>query len=122
MSIFPKNLFGDISYLLREYLNMAAAKVCTNQIFNTHLSLLPHGGYTNTSLGSRKLGPIFFTPFCHTSLNVIPASIYLLKVNNRNTRTRCEICLKLAINTPDLLVSLSLSLNIFHTLLKRFYF
>ena len=24
-----------------------------------------------------------------------PAGIYLLKVNNRNTRTRCEICLKL---------------------------
>ena len=23
-----------------------------------------------------------------------PACIYLLKVNNRNTRTRCEICLK----------------------------
>ena len=25
----------------------------------------------------------------------IPAGIYLLKVNNRNTRTRCEICSKL---------------------------
>ena len=30
-----------------------------------------------------------------------PASIYLLKVNNRNTRTRCEICLKLTIKTPE---------------------
>ena len=30
-----------------------------------------------------------------------PAGIYLLKVNNRNTRTRCEICSKLAINTPE---------------------
>ena len=28
----------------------------------------------------------------------IPAGIYLLKVNNRNTRTRCEICSKLTIN------------------------
>ena len=28
-----------------------------------------------------------------------PAGIYLLKVNNRNTRTRCEICSKLTINT-----------------------
>ena len=26
-----------------------------------------------------------------------PASIYLLKVNNRNTRTSCEICTKLTI-------------------------
>ena len=29
-----------------------------------------------------------------------PAGIYLLKVNNRNTRTRCEICPKLTIKTP----------------------
>ena len=29
-----------------------------------------------------------------------PAGIYLLKVNNRNTRTRCEICTKLTIKTP----------------------
>ena len=26
---------------------------------------------------------------------------YLLKINNRNTRTRCEICSKLAIKTPE---------------------
>ena len=30
-----------------------------------------------------------------------PAGIYLLKVNNRNTRTRCEICSKLTIKIPD---------------------
>ena len=30
-----------------------------------------------------------------------PASIYLLKVNNRNTRTRCDICSKLTIKTPE---------------------
>ena len=30
-----------------------------------------------------------------------PAGIYLLKVNNRNTRTRCEICSKLTIKTPE---------------------
>ena len=29
-----------------------------------------------------------------------PAGIYLFKVNNRNTRARCEICLKLTIKTP----------------------
>ena len=32
---------------------------------------------------------------------VLPAGIYLLKVNNRNTRTRCEICSKLTIKTPE---------------------
>ena len=31
----------------------------------------------------------------------IPAGIYLLKVNDRNTRTRCEICSKLTVKTPE---------------------
>ena len=40
----------------------------------------------------------------------------LLKVNNRNSRTRCETCLKLIIKTPEprhgiVLVSLLLTLN-----------
>ena len=30
-----------------------------------------------------------------------PAGNYMFKVNNRNTRTRCEICSKLAIKTPE---------------------
>ena len=30
-----------------------------------------------------------------------PVGIYLLKVNNRNIRARCEICSKLAIKTPE---------------------
>ena len=33
--------------------------------------------------------------------NRYPASIYLLKVNNRNTRTRWKICSKLTIKTPE---------------------
>ena len=48
------------------------------------------------------------------------AGIYFLKVDNRNTRTGCEICLKLAINTPEL-ASVWLTLNIFQTLFLRFY-
>ena len=32
---------------------------------------------------------------------ICPTGIYLLKVNNRNTRTRCEICSKLTIKTPE---------------------
>ena len=49
-----------------------------------------------------------------------PVGIYLLKVNNRNTRTRCEIFSKLTIKTK-ILVSLLLTLNIFHILLWCFY-
>ena len=30
-----------------------------------------------------------------------PANIYLLKVNNRNTRKRCEICSKFTLKTPE---------------------
>ena len=34
-------------------------------------------------------------------VDAYPVGIYLLKVNNRNTRTRCEICSKLTIKTPE---------------------
>ena len=34
-------------------------------------------------------------------LKNIPVGIYLLKVNNGNTNTRCEICSKLTIKTPE---------------------
>ena len=30
-----------------------------------------------------------------------PAGNYMFKVNNRNTRTMCEICSKLTIKTPE---------------------
>ena len=33
--------------------------------------------------------------------NVFPAGIYLLKVNKRNNRTRCETCSKLTITAPE---------------------
>ena len=31
----------------------------------------------------------------------IPAGNYMFKINNKNTRTRCEICSKLTIKTPE---------------------
>ena len=51
-----------------------------------------------------------------------PIGNYMFKVKNRNTRTRCKICSKLTIKTPEQRqwsrrdVSLLLTLNIFHTL------
>ena len=39
-----------------------------------------------------------------------PSGIYLLKVNNRNTRTRCEICSKLTIKTPERRWALALNM------------
>ena len=35
------------------------------------------------------------------SHSIHPVGIYLLKVNNRNTKTRCEICSKLTTKTPE---------------------
>ena len=51
----------------------------------------------------------------------IPVDNNMFKVNNTNTRKRCEICSQLTIKdtrmTPDIvLFSLLLTLNIFHTL------
>ena len=35
-------------------------------------------------------------------MNVMfPAGNYMFKLNNRNTRTRCEICSKLTIKAPE---------------------
>ena len=36
-----------------------------------------------------------------TNKHFFPAGDYMLKVNNRNTRARCEICSKLTIKTPE---------------------
>ena len=56
---------------------------------------------------------------------ILPAGIYLRKVNNKSTRARCEICSKLTIKTPEwrqcgygdvVLVSFMLTLNKFYTL------
>ena len=35
------------------------------------------------------------------SNNLFPAGNYMFKVNNRNTRTGCEICSKLTIKKPE---------------------
>ena len=43
----------------------------------------------------------FFTPLCDTSSTFYPAGNSLFKVNNRNTRIRCEICSKLTIKTLE---------------------
>ena len=68
-----------------------------------------------------KFGLILFTvwKFEHQKWRS-PANMYLFKVNNRNTRTRCEICSKLTWHhqndVKDLVVeSLLLTLNLFHT-------
>ena len=40
-------------------------------------------------------------PFQKKLFNSNPAGIYVLKVNNKNTRIRCEICSKLTIKINE---------------------
>ena len=40
----------------------------------------------------------------HFSTLDYPASIYVLKVKNRNTRTMCEICLKLTMTSSGVFI------------------
>ena len=65
------------------------------------------------SLRASTTGSIFMDDVVVPEENLLPhvtglkvsvknqAGIYLLKVGNRNTRTRCEICSKLTITTPE---------------------
>ena len=43
----------------------------------------------------------FIIVFYHLFYHSFPVEIYLFKVNNRNTRTTCEICSKLTKKTPE---------------------
>ena len=43
----------------------------------------------------------FIVTYVEQTKNGYPAGNYMFKVNNRNTRTRCEICSKLTIKTPE---------------------
>ena len=44
---------------------------------------------------------IFFNPFHFQKYTDYPSSIYVFKVNNKNTLTVCEIFSKLTIKTPE---------------------
>ena len=73
-----------------------------------------------TSFRENSMIPQNLNPFytnVHLYSSAFPGSIYLLKINNRSTKTRCEICSKLKIKTPvQALVALLLNLNISPTL------
>ena len=49
--------------------------------------------------------PTFPTTFSSSpsifTITSFPANIFLFKVNNRNSRKKCEICLNLTIKTPE---------------------
>ena len=84
-------------------------------------------GTMNEHFHSSSFKFLFLLPaqdncFLHANVTVrhyYTNGIYLLKVNNKNTRTRCQICSKLTIKAPEHdvdLVSLLLTLNVFYTM------
>ena len=44
---------------------------------------------------------VFLATASTASLHHDPAGYYMFKDNNRNTKTRCEICSELTMNTPE---------------------
>ena len=54
-----------------------------------------------TAKGALTLFFLFVKTDVHFQVSTVLAGIYLLKVNNRNTRTRCEIYSKLTIKAPE---------------------
>ena len=63
--------------------------------FLTHLPPI----ITLCHVSSREPSCVYYQSLVQTGS--IPAGNYMFKVNNRNTRTKCEICSKLTIKVPE---------------------
>ena len=78
-----------------------------NMDLSSHLNVLTSGiwyssnkyKFPNMQLKSleESLGINLFS----VKISDFPANIYLFKLNNRNTRKRCEVCSKLTIKTSE---------------------
>ena len=60
--------------------------------------------HSQISRSRMLLHSIFFKNLPWKGWIYLPAGIYLLKVNNKNTRTRCEICSELTIKIPGIFI------------------
>ena len=76
--------WGNVSYL-GEFFGAVLVQIILKKL------LLPT---TNDSHKSTSM-------FTFNNGNYNPAGIYMFEVNNRNTRTMCEICSRLTIKTPQ---------------------
>ena len=71
------------------------------------ITFLTNGAKANATVPRRdKQGKMrkklwFLSKARKSQVNDNPAGNYMFKVNNRNTRTKCEICSKLTIKTPE---------------------
>ena len=85
-----KNLKGACWRLLRNKSDLSSSGYFP---FHRYILQIIYFYYVNrVSVGNKHFYMILY---CFTLLS--PANIYLFKINNRNTRDRCEICSKLTI-------------------------
>ena len=123
---FPKNArflsFDGLSnylYLFKEELAWVPLKKTTDRHFRDQVNVrhpiskllkcalvqrlnLFRDHFCGFLLPGRHLSLLIISEFSHFVLLIFyPAGIYLVKVNNRNTIKRCEICSKLTIKTPE---------------------
>ena len=85
-----------LSNCLKLYVFISRVKYLTlveYKFIHTHLTKIISMG------GIYKLEELF--PYPKGVETSYPVGIYLLKVNHKNTRAKCEICSKLIIKTPE---------------------
>ena len=111
------NFFYHIFVILNSFSNP-----CTSwNSRHAYYFIRTEGGFVNSSVISTKYRPspvpsggleipLLFKFSCleqktfekmRSFVDSLPAGNYILKVNNRNARTKCEICSKLTIKTPE---------------------
>ena len=85
----------------------------TQHLSNIQSSFYEKSWATSIKAELKKKGRLQKSMYCFWC----PASIYLFELSNTNCKIKCEICLKLAIEVPDVVrKSLLLTLNIFDRL------
>ena len=79
---------------LSNIINMFSCVVCN--WFLSYQFLMRILNYNYSRLTKRKMQEFIFK-----GLRLFPVGIYLVKVNNKDTRAMCEICSKLIMQTPE---------------------
>ena len=87
---YDMNFFNNENYV-EENDVVVSCKVSENML-EILVYVILRAKITETASEKQKIGFL---------LRTFPVAVYLLKVNYRNTRTKCEICSKFTTKTPD---------------------
>ena len=111
MQSSPSHIFLGVLTTLLSFINFSVYWLSEHSELYVTLLIVYDGTFREISFRWRLLVlTIFEKKLYHKCLTgtqlrlfegSIPANIYILKVNNRNTRKRCELCSKLTIKTPE---------------------